>query len=334
MATFTKQGIENYGKSKVELKKLDMEKPDDPIEINGYYVKLPALNLKKYNQNAECYAFVEKLEDSPIVMADLIYSQGDILSKFENDSRFRNQFLTAYNRKMINKLYSRYPALVVVPANKSDSKIFADSFKDAIQDSAGKQSLFLQKQYQGKKEIEVKPDPNKVVQDGIAMEFVKDFYEILSGTKIRRPDDVIKKKVDVSMIKQAFLLKSGTMMIGSEEVSKYFTAFCTDMNLKESQRVRANLAFYISGIDSEKLKKSSTYFSGVENAILGKELNKANILEVMAALDRNRPGLLNYAGAYKDKENRIVPDTRIEGYIDEINDRLRNVRQEPSHGER
>ena len=137
MSEFKRPIEEDYGPSKIRLEKLDMTKGFDSIKLNGLDVILPVLNLKKYDANAECYAFIETLENSPITMVDILYSYEDILDKFEHNERFRREFLKAFSRRKINISSLISPALTVIPGKANVAKKFAETLKLSLQDSMG-----------------------------------------------------------------------------------------------------------------------------------------------------------------------------------------------------
>ena len=299
MADFPRPKKEDYGPSRVRLEKLDMTKGFCRMDINGTEIVLPVLNLRKYHPGAECYAFVETLQDYPITLVDILYSYQDILYRFENDERFRREFLNVFRRRQINISSHISPALTVVPNRSDVAKDFADALKLALQDALGTQIVGCSRTKTEDKEI-TEPPP-KGYEEGIVMEFIKDFYEIISNKKVKRSTDPIKRKVTYSLKKEAILMKSGVAVIESEEF----------------QMAKDSLAIYVSGINEELLMTSPEYLDEFETTLL-----ESNVLEAFAYLNPKKLPKMNYSGRYDEPKHKLVIYKKIEAYFDKLNQKL------------
>jgi len=315
MAEFPRPQKEDYGPSSVRLEKLDMTKEFCRMDINGTEIVLPVLNLRKYNQGAECYAFVETLQNYPITLVDILYSYQDILYRFENDERFRREFLNVFRRRQINISSHISPALTVIPNRADVANDFAIALKSALQDALGTQIVGFSRTQTKDKEIEELPPEG--FEEGIVMEFIKDFYEIISGKKVKRSTDPIKRTVTYSLKKEAILMKSGVAVIESEVVDKYFTTFRAEIKAEESQMAKDSLSIYVSGIDEELLMTSPEYLDEFETTLL-----ESNVLEAFAYLNPKKLPKMNYSGRYNESKHKLVIYKKIENYFDELNRRL------------
>ena len=99
------------------------------------------------------------------------------------------------------------PGVILTPKDYRMANSFSNAIKNAVEENIGKKVIIARKN--GKEQVEIKkyPDPEKVIQDGIVLEFIKDFYEIISGKKVSRPTDPIIKRMDCSISKDAIFMK-------------------------------------------------------------------------------------------------------------------------------
>ena len=313
MSEFKRTRDEDYGPSIIRLEKLDMSKMFAHIEVDDLEVILPVLNLKKYDENAECYALIETLQNNPITMIDILYSYEDILDRFEHNERFREEFFNAYTRRQINISSLISPALTMIPKKEDIAKRFANALKQSLQDSMGTQIKGISKIKKEKVKVEEKPS-GPIEEDGIVLEFIKGFYEIISGTKVKRPTDVQKKTINCALKKEAILMKSGAMIVDSEVVDKYFATFQTEVTAEDIQSAKDTLAVYISGINETLLMTSPEYLKNFGNVLLS-----SNILEVFAYLNANKFPKMNYIGRYNEEEARMEVYKKIEKYFRQLN---------------
>ena len=59
-----------------------------------------------------------------------------------------------------------------------------DAFIEAVQDAVGSQILWSTYRSEETMDVEVHKDPEKIKEDSIMVDFIKSFYEIVSGVKI------------------------------------------------------------------------------------------------------------------------------------------------------
>lgn len=317
MSEFKRPIEEDYGPSSVRIEKLNMENGFDTVDVNGVRVMLPVLNMKKYNPNVECYAFIERIYGYSMTMVDVLYAYTDISAKFENDEKFRREFLSTYNRKYINSNNLKSPALIMVPKREYIAGPFANALKLALQDSAGAQILAFRNESQEKIQIELPPQPGTVKEDGIVLEFIKDFYEAISRTRVKRPTDLKVQNVTCSVLKEAMIMKSGATIVDSEQVSKYFTTFQTKIDTNEKKDVKDSLAVHIAGIDETLLTSSLDYRKKFGDVLL-----TSNILEALSYSNGSKLPIMALAGRYSEETNRIVVDKQIEKQFNKINELL------------
>lgn len=317
MSEFRRPIQESYGPSTVRIEKLDMEQSFSTVNVNGTNVILPMLNLKKYNSDAECYAFIERLYGQPMIMVDVLYIYKDISDRFENDEIFRNDFLNKFNRKYINTSNLMSPALTMSSQEIDVARPFADALKSSLQEAIGSQIFGLRKESKKNMEIETPTSSKKTKKDGIVFEFIKDFYEVISGSKVKKSTASKKQTVTYSMIKEAFFMKSGALIIDSEEISKFFTTFQTQINLGDDQQVKNALAIYISGLDSFLLRTSSDYRNK-----FGRVLLDSNLLEALSYFNLSKFPRLAYGGQYNEAKSKMDVNKHFEKYFDLINEML------------
>lgn len=317
MSEFTRPVQENYGPSTVRLEKLDMTKGYGTVTVNGIEVILPLLNVKKYDADSECYAFIEQLTTGQIAMVDVLYTYKDIEDKFEHDPNFRRSFLNFFERKQINSTNIVSPVLTMTPRRENTAILFSNAVREAVQDGVGRQLHVVSRRTEEDFDIEIPKDPNSVKEDGLILEFIKDFYEIISRTKVKRPTDPEKRTVTYTMSKEAILMKSGATIFGNEEIPRFFANFRTEISSDEIQNAKDSLAIHISGIDQERLMTSPEYFQYFTGVLL-----ESNVLEAFAYANGERVPKLVFAGKYNEEEERMEVDRKNERRFNEINGKL------------
>ena len=119
------------------------------------------------------------------------------------------------------------------------------------------------------------------------------------------------------MNKAAILMKSGSMIIGEEEVAKIFANFRTELSMEELQDARDSTSVYISGIDAKRMMDSPEDF-----VQFGDTLLESNALEAFSSLNPEKLPKLAYVGEYNKEEKRIKVNRRIDRYYDRLNETL------------
>ena len=317
MPEFKRTNQESYGISTIRLEKLDMTKGFEELEINGIKIVLPVLNLKNYSSTPECYAFIERFYSYPIIMVDVLYTSSDISDLFEKDEDFRTDFSKKFSRRNITSQNLKSSALTFL--FNGDEVDFGNAFKLALQDSVGTQIWRSSNRVSEEVKIKDAQASQEVKEDPLIVEFIKDFYEAISKTKIRRLTDIKEKEKTViySMAKEAIFMKSGATIIGFEEVSKYFVGYQTVVKTEKTKQIKDRLSIHISGVDERALVSSEKYRNS-----FGEVLLESNLLEVLSSINPSRLPILAYAGQYNEEKNKMDVNRRLERYFDEINEVL------------
>ena len=125
------------------------------------------------------------------------------------------------------------------------------------------------------------------------------------------------EKVKYIMNKAAILMKSGSMIIGEEEVAKIFANFRTELSMEELQDARDSTSVYISGIDAKRMMDYPEDF-----VQFGDTLLESNALEAFSSLNPEKLPKLAYVGEYNKEEKRIKVNRRIDRYYDRLNETL------------
>jgi len=323
MPEFKRTNKEVYGESTVRLEKLNMAKPYNHLTVSGVDIDLPVLNVKKYNHDVQCYALIERLKNSPITFVDVLYSYKDILYQFENDEMFRRQSFELFNREKIIAYSLTSPILTVNPRRNELTKSFASSVKMAVQDSVDTGIFLFSVTLEDKVEVEIPKDPNTVKQDSIMLDFIKSFYEIISGEKAKRPEDPDIETIDYTMDKSAIIMKSGSMIIDQEEVEKYYSTFRTLIDNEELDNIKDTIAIYISGTNSKKMADSPEFRTSFGDALL-----RSNVLEAFSQVNPYKLPKLSYVGQYDDKVKRLRVNKNNERYFDKINEGIIPTKQQ------
>lgn len=315
MSEFKRTNQESYGTSFVKLERLDMTKSFNHLKVSGIDIDMPVLNIKKYNSDIQCYALIERLQHLPITFVDVLYTYKDILYQFEHDEMFRRGFFESFNRKQISVNNLESPILTMNPRRNGLAKSFADSVKLAVQDAVGKGVFVFSATLTDKMEVEIPKDPDSIKQDSIMIDFIKSFYEIISGTKVKRPEDPDIQTIDYTMDKSAIIMKSGSMIINKEETEKYFASFRTLISNEELENIRDSIAVYLSGGDSKKLADSPEFCEDFGNALL-----MSNVLEAFSQTNPYKLPKLAYVGQYDVRAKRLRVNKNNEVYFDRINE--------------
>lgn len=325
MPEFERTNQEAYGKSSVRLERLDMANQFNTIVINEKNITLPTLNLKKYYAGAEAYALIETLHDYPMTMVDVLYTPKDILGEFENDKMFREDFLHVFSRVNNNVSNRIAPALTLLPKTYHIAKAFSDALKSALSDAVKNQILIFSKTTE--EDIEERLDGNEKNQkeDGIVLEFLKTFYDAISGNIGKSP--LPPERKTYILTKMAILMKSGAMIIGSEEIAKYFSTFQMAVDSQEQKSIRDSIAIHFSGINEELLMSSPTYCKKFGDILLS-----SNILEVFSYYNIGKPPKMRYGGQYNEELKRIEVNRETEGYFDRINELMDTMRDKDEEG--
>lgn len=329
MSEFKRPIPENYGPSYVKLEKLDMAKGFETISVSGTEIVLPVLDVKRYFPNAEAYAFIERLQNAPVTMVDVLYSYTEIGNQFEKDENFRREVLTYLNRKRICSTNLEALALTLTPNRRELTKNFSNSINSAILDGVGAQVLLLYRKEERDEKVELPPDP-KAREDGLFVELMKALYEEFSGEEARRPTDPQIRKVTYRTQQKVVFMKTGAVVIGDEEVPKYSTNFQSNFDMemektetKENQEMKDFLTFCISGVDEKRLMTSREYFERFQETILSN-----GILEAFSGLNTEKKPKFCYVGKYNEIEAKVMVHKPIKRYFDNINEQLVPTRPE------
>ena len=202
----------------------------------------------------------------------------------------------------------------------------------AMEDSAkNNKILVVGNRAQEEIKIEVPKDPSEIVPDGIVMEFIKTFYEILSKTKVKRPTDPKIEVYNYLMDKKAGFIKSGAIIINDVEASKYFTAFQTEVTNSDNQvqHLKGKLSFYITGIDDYALTANLEYRKKFGDTILN-----SHILDAFKIVKVDEQPIFAYAGQYEEEEKKISVNKRIGKYFEQTNDLLVPTKEKDDSDER
>lgn len=302
-----------YGKSKIWIEELD-----NNIIFNGQKIWIPTLDISKYYSGARVYAFIEELEERPVTLIDVLYSYGDILPSLENDDNFLDSFLDRFCRRNINIQTYKTPGLIMAPPNQTSQRSFADAIKLSLQDAVSTSKFPLVEHYM-EEEQEVNDDSydyKNAKEDGIAMEFIKDFYEIISGTKIRRPTEPKKKKIKESISRRAVIMKIGSTIINGENVGKYCFAYNTSV-----QNLTTVITMQIAGLDDEAVL-SEKPMTGERLKRFGDTIFESNILETFIYINSDKKPINLFAGKYNEQSARLEVNRSLEQNFDKLNELL------------
>lgn len=312
--------IENYGPSYVWLQELPRynvysESQDySYTNIEGKSVWLPVLDLAKYYQDAKCYALIEKFSNNSIVMIDILYSDEDLIRKFENDDKELDEFLERFTREKINSINLSSPALVVAPTNKDDAQKFVQAMEYAMQEALGNLILLFQNEKQGK--VDKKHESLEKKRENMVLLAIKTLYDSFLGLPVDEKIDESEKGI---LSKKSMMIKTGATLINGEEVGKYYSNYYSKFQIgKEITAVRESIGLYIRGIDDALFVSDR---DGIEEQRItfGNALLESNILETFSYLNPNKTEMLMFAGKYNEALERIEVDKRTEIKLDNIN---------------
>ena len=311
---------EAYGPSWIWLQPLEMG--NSTISVEGQEIWLPVLNIKKYYPSARCYALIEKLSKMPMTMVDVIYSHEEILDRLENDEGYLERFLLEFSRTKINRLNLVSPALTVAPQGQREKRAFVEAMKSSIQDGFGNIIVGIESNASGKVELPESESDNKssqVKEDGIVLEFIKDFYEAISGKPVKRQTAQKPKKfVEGVLTKKAMLMKSGAIIVPGENVGKYYTNYFMRIELGEDvKEIKDTLGLHIEGVDDNVLITGTGFDERKKK--FGDILFDSTILETFSSLNPGKEPLLMFGGRYNEDVGKFEVDRRVGQYFDELN---------------
>lgn len=314
-----------YGRSKIWIEPI---RDGQTVNFGGSEISLPVVDVNKYYSGAMAYLFIEEFEEVPAKMVDILYAYEDIIPRLQSDDRYLREFLAHFVRRNINIDTMKAPGLVVTPTYASDKRRFVEAVSLAIKDAivSGKFKMVSHYMEEEKEVIDESYDYKNAKQDGIVTEFVKDFYEIISGTKIRRPTEPRKKKVVTPLSRQAIIMNCGTTIIGNEAVEKNFIAYHTSV-----QSFSDSTTMYIAGMHKDKLFGDDE--SSEENLeAFGNTIFESNILETFIYLNSDKRPINLFAGRYNEKTGKLEVDRQLERSFDNFNKRLDPNKTKPSEG--
>lgn len=313
---------ENYGSSTVELVEVEMSNENlTCLNIDGIKVLLPVLNLREYDSNCRCYAFIERLKNEKITMVDLLYTYYEL--PFDNKN-FREKFLREYTRTNINLFTMRSPGIIVNPNNSSDKESFSNAIKLAIQASVGNKVFMGNSEAKESTQVEEKiqsPQPNSLV-----LQFLRSLYESMGG-KLGKKDNHKIKNIDYFLSKSIIFIKSGEVITDGIQTGKYLTSFITkSLKTENSLDVEENLikdmmSVYITGIDDYLLSSNPSYCERIRDIILS-----SNILEALYFVNPKKLPRFAYAGKIDFEKKLLTVNLGIEKYFNNINELLFNFR--------
>ena len=247
-------------------------------------------------------------------MIDLVYTYGEV--SFEDDN-FRKSFLEQYDRKNINSLTMRNFGIMVKPQNRYNLNSFTKAIKlsaeDSIEDKICLTSI--------KKNDKVEDEQKNVHKDSTLVNTAKILYRCLGG-KVKKKSPIVKE-YEYSLMKGAFFLKNGEILINGVESSKYLTMFKTQTKLDENQITLKNneladiRSIYITGVNDYSLISNPDYYKKFGEIIL-----LSNILESLYAVNVNGVPNFAYAGQFDMKDERIKVNLDIEKYFNKMNELL------------
>ena len=317
MQQYFRDIVENYGPSTVELAQMDIGDSNiGHLKVDGKDMLFPVLDLKKFDSNCNCYLLIERLKKYPITMIDLVYTYGEI--SFENDI-FRRRFLEQYDRKHINSLTMRNSGIMVKPEDRQNLNSFTKAIKLSVEDSIGDKICLTTIKKNDK--FEVEDEQKNVRKDSILLDTAKILYRCLGG--VVKPKSPIVKEYEYSLMKGAFFLKNGEILINGVETSKYLTMFKTQARLDENQFTLNNneladiRSIYITGVNDYSLMSNPDYYKKFGEIIL-----LSNILEAFYSININGVPNFAYAGEFDIKDERIKVNLDIEKYFNKMNELL------------
>ena len=317
MQQYSRDIVEDYGPSTVELAQMDIDDSNiGYLQVDGKDMLFPVLDLKKFDSNCNYYLLIERLKKYPITMIDILYTYGEI--SFEDDN-FRKKFLEQYDRKHINFLTMKNLGIMVRPENRRDLNSFAKAIKLSIEDSIGDKICLTSINQNNKFKVEEKQETER--KDSILLDTAKILYRCLGG--VVKKESPIVKEVEYSLIKGAFFLKNGEILINGVETSRYLTMFKTQSRLNENQLTLKNnelsdiRSVYITGVRDYSLMSNPDYYKK-----FGKIVLLSNILEALYAVNINGIPNFAYVGELDMKDERIKVNLNIEKYFNEMNELL------------
>ena len=210
-----------------------------------------------------------------------------------------------------------------IPSTQAEKKAFSDAMKKAVEECVGKKIFMARNDNTENVEIKRYPDPDKVKQDGIVLEFIKDFYELISGEKVLRPTDPVIKNIKYSVIKDLLFIKSGEIITEKTQTGKYWTNYRTEAftdkktNELETGIVKDKMAVYFSGVDDTKLMTNPDYFKQFEKIVLS-----SHILEALSAINQRMLPVFAYGGEVSVDSKQMVENMKVEKYMNKMNEAI------------
>lgn len=312
---------EKYGASTIWFERLHAG--NNIINVEGKNVVLPCLNLSAYYPGAEAYAFIEKIDNKPIIMIDVLYTYEDITQKLESDGNYLEDFLLHFSRIKINMDGYNSPALVVPPKDRTKKVNFTNAMKKAIEEERGKSIIEI---VSATKEIIDLPDEEKRSQnvkenqDNIMLELARCFYDAVSLKPIKNSSDEkkVKRVLERLYLKKGILLKSGAMIIFDKVIGKYYVKYSSEIKEKnDNSKVEDTLSIYIENVDDYSLQNN-----GESRKTFGEVLFSSNILETFSYLNANRNPTFMFSGKYNESIKRLELSKEVDRQFDMLNDLL------------
>lgn len=315
---YYRQRPDVHGNSKIFLVELDGTSV--VCNINGKEIYFPLLDLKKYYSNARTYMVIEKFEQKSMIMMDILYATEDVEQRLNTDNTYLNEFLKGFTRENINNDIQKVPGLIVAPTNSNEKRKFLDALKNALQDAYCDRK-FPEMYHTIEEEQEVideNYDYQNAKPDGIALEFVKDFYEIISRTKIRRPTEPKMKKIKQSLSRKVTVIKTGAIIMDDDVIGKYNMLYVS--NVKD---ILDSISICLTGLDDERIFSDE---SGERLKRFGDALFESNILETFMYVNAEQKPIYMFAGRYNEQEGRLEVDKKIDKEFDKLNNEINKIR--------
>lgn len=309
---------EAYGRSVIWLEPLQPGK--NIIKVNNQDVWLPVLDMESYYPGTKYYAFVEKLDNFPVALVDIIYSYRDLPSLLEDD-RNLEEFLRGYTRTNINRVNLRTMALTVTPSDQAEKEKFLRASQQVLQDNLGTGIVCANSIIHEEMEVENKEQAKvQVKQDNIIMDFIKSFYEAVSRKPIKRPSTKKTQTVEASLYRELRMIKSGAMVVPGKEVGKYFTGYYLEMQIGDDvQDIKDALGIHIESLD-DKMLVSQEPEEVTRREKFRDVLFDSTLLETYMELFADKKPMMIFAGEYNESAGKMQVDKRVSNYFNELNE--------------
>ena len=315
---YYRQRPDVHGISKIFL--IELNGSSVTCNIGGKKIYFPLLDVNKYYNGAKTYLMVEKFNQNKMIMMDILYAPEDIIKVLDNSDSYLNEFLAGFTRENINRETQKSPGLIIAPIDNVKKGKFSEALKSALQDAYCDRK-FPEMYHTIEEEQEVideNYDYQNAKPDGIALEFVKDFYEIISRTKIRRPTEPRMKKIKQSLSRKVTMIKTGAIIMDEDVIGKYNMLYVS--NVKD---ILNSISICLAGLDDERI---FTDESGESLKKFGNALFESNILETFMYVNAEQKPIYMFAGRYNEQEARLEVDKKIDKQFDKLNNEINRIR--------